>query len=166
MRYAVLIAVITLGCASVQPPAPPAAPTTMYVRAPIDAAWTAAVQFFADSRVPISTIDKASGLIASKDFGLSADLFKRWADCGTLKDGSPSIKNVDAWMAKGLARAGADFNVFLRPAADSTAIRVNIGIHAEAINPMAYNRLTPVNCVATDAFERELVEYVRVHAKQ
>ena len=151
-------------CAPVQPPAPAPAPQTAYVRAPFDAVWARAVQFFADTRVPISTIDKSSGLLVSKDFGLSAGLFKRWGNCGTLKDGSPAIKNVDAWLEKGMARAYADFNVFVRPDGDSTAVQVNSGIRAEALNPMAQNRLTPVNCVGNGAFERDLVEYIRANA--
>lgn len=165
MRRLLLVGCTALACTSVQPPAPVPAPQTVYIHAPMDAVWASAVQFFADTRIPISTIDKASGLMASKDFEISAELFKRWGDCGTLKDGTPSINNVDGWMKRGMARAYSDFNVFVRPAGDSTAVRVNVGIRATAMNPMAQNRLTPVNCVASNGFQNELVEFIRRNAK-
>ena len=107
-----------------QPPAP--APTPVphdaYIHAPYDAVWSSAVQYFADTRIPISTIDKASGLMASKDFSLSGDLIVRWVTCAN-KDGSPramKAENTDRAMAAGMGRASADFNVFLRAAGDST----------------------------------------------
>ena len=95
--------------------------------------WSSAVQYFADTRIPISTIDKASGLIASKDFALSGDLIVRWVSCAN-KDGSPRAMKAEATdraMKSGMGRASADFNVFLRPAGDSTLVRVNPYIRVE-----------------------------------
>jgi len=154
-----LVVVLTLGCAGVNPPAPAPAPTTMYVRAPIDAAWTAAVQFFTDAGISINTSDKASGLLAAKDFPMSAEQVGRWADCGTLRRGGSAMKELQDWMGKGWARAQGDFGVSLRPAADSTAVRVTVGFRAETSGNPKY-----VPCVTSNVFEREMFEYIRAHA--
>ena len=159
------VAVLASACTSVTPPAPAPAPADAYVRANVDRTWPAIVQFFADTRIPISTIDKASGIVASKDFALTGDIAQRFLDCGTTKDGKAAVTGIDQFIAKGLARASGDFNVFVRPSGDSTAVRVNVGYRVESMNPMAYNRFTPVNCVTSGAFERDLVEYIRKNAR-
>src|SRR5262245_16194028 len=71
MRGATVVMAIVMSsvCAKAQQPGgQPPAPQTVYIHAPFDAVWGATVEAFANNRLPISTIDKASGLLVSKDF--------------------------------------------------------------------------------------------------
>lgn len=168
MRTAIVtVFLATTACISAPtPPATPPAPQAVYVRAPYDAVWSSTVRFFAESHIPISTIDKASGLIASKEFALSGDLIVRWVNCAN-RDGSPvkmRAENTDKAMAAGLGRASADFNVFMKSQGDSTLLRVNPYIRVES-KAMMGGGWTPSNCVANGAFERDLTEYITANAE-
>src|ERR1044072_6858584 len=81
LRIAVA-AVSLVGCVSIKPPELPPTPSHTYVRAPVDSVWQRDIGFFADARIPIQTIEKASGLIASTRFRLSTSQTRDWADCG------------------------------------------------------------------------------------
>lgn len=158
MRGAIAVTAVLLAVASNAHGQQPA--QTVYVQAPFEAVWGATIEFFANSRVPISTIDKASGLVVAKDLQLTSDLFKRWATCHVKQD-------VPLHIKRGLGRATTDFNVFLRGAGDSTALRVNAGIRAEIVNPLLGRpfQFVPVNCEGNGTFDRELTEYIAAHAK-
>lgn len=162
MRTLLLLVAVT-GCASgarYVDPNPSPVPATVYVRSRFDAAWSAAVQFFADTRVPIGTIEKASGLIASKDFALDLAGLRHWADCGTV-NGQPYVDIIDQGFMTGVA----DFNVFVQPAGDSTAIRVNVGVRSR-LNPRYAATFGDRDiCESNGVFEREVVEYIRLNAK-
>ena len=146
------LAVALVGCATLQPPAAVEPMKDVYVRAPFDSVWTRAVAFFADARVPISTIDRSSGLIASRAFTLDFAQLQLWGDCGSA-NGKPLLEQVNAAVMRG----SADFNVLVKPAGDSTAVRVNVGIQGSRMNPFAGNSFTPDHCVSSGAFERALI---------
>lgn len=134
------------------PPAPPPAPRDTYVRVPFDSAWQGVIAYFADTRVPISTLDKASGLVVSRDFVLSFPLLKLWGDCGKIR-GYPVLDQARPFSAT----ATADFNVFLRPAGDSTAVRVNFGLRGFAMN----GKFRDTPCVSNGKFEEGMIERIR-----
>lgn len=140
------------GCATIVPPAQPAAPTTMYVRAAYDTVWERTISFFADSRIPIQTIDKASGLIATTKFALTGEALDRWADCGKTSDGASALAKLES--VHNTPRVVVDFNVFIRPTADSASVRINLGLSANADSPMGS---VSVVCVSNGRFERELL---------
>jgi hypothetical protein len=142
-----------IGCSQVIPPATPPTPTpkSTYVKAPFDAVWSAVVEYFADTRIPIQTIDKASGIIASKGFELGPELRLSWMDCGTA-GGKPLVEQANDVM-----KANADFNVFVRPTGDSTEIRLNVGMNGSRMTPFAGNQYTEQKCISNGKFEEGLL---------
>jgi uncharacterized lipoprotein len=141
-------------CATQVPPTELAPEPERIARAPFDSIWTRVIAVFADARIPIQTIEKASGLIVSRPFTLPDSLEREWINCGTL-----STTNEDAitWMQKNnnTLDAAIDFNVFVRPLGDSTAVRVNAGVTATAMAPAGR---VPFKCVSTGVFERQLLQ--------
>jgi hypothetical protein len=144
------------GCRQTHVPQPaPDAPNEAYLRAPRDAVWQGVIAFFADSRMPIATIDKESGLIASRAFALSSDQRLAWMHCGSA-GGASVVEPADSAV-----RAEADFNVLVRPAGASTAVRVNVGFNASRVNPVRGDRYAPLECMSNGTFERALLNAIR-----
>lgn len=156
---AIAAAVAAGACVTNTPPAPPPAPQDAYVRAPFDSVWTAVVSYFADTRVPIGTIDKTSGLIASRAFTLPDDAVRAWANCGTTSSGESAVERL--YSINNPPRLSADFNVFVQPRGDSTAVRVNLGLTGQARSPGGMVALT---CVTNGKFEEGLIAHVRARA--
>lgn len=149
--FAVIVFLPIAACATIAPPRP-VTPTTTYIRLPFDTTWTRVVRFFADAQVPIQTIDRSSGVIASGPFRLPADRVEAWADCGTMSNGETAIARLAA--IKNFPVITATFNVFLQPTRDSTSVRVNLGLDGTADSPGGPTKL---RCVTNGAFERDLV---------
>ena len=149
------LCLVAVGCATVVPPAAPPPPKESFVAAPFDTVWQRAVAFFANSRVPIQTIEKSSGLIASTRFQMPFDQIEAWADCGNASSGGSTIARLKA--INNLPTVLADFNVLLRPVGDSTAVRVNLGYSATVRAPAG---MVQLQCVTNGAFEQALTAYV------
>lgn len=147
------------GCASTRN-ATPFQMADTYIKAPYDAVWQSAVAYFADARVPIATIDKQSGLIASRQVSLSKDQMIRWLDCGSYGDRPMVNKLADDWKLS----AVVDFNVFMRPLTDSTSARVNLTVSAQSqqVFSMAMGK---AQCESSGAFEKALVAHLAESAR-
>jgi hypothetical protein len=119
---ALLAAALLAGC-SMSTPAPAPAVAQVVVGAPLDSVWPRVIAFFANNNVPVQTLEKASGLIASQPLDLSSEQRRAWLACG--KALGVTIKpERDGFHAR------TTFNVFVRPIADSTSVRVNMAVHA------------------------------------
>jgi hypothetical protein len=155
-RVALCLCCVATACLGIKPPAQPPTPTDTYIRAPFDTTWQRVIGFFADSRVPIQTIEKASGLIVSTKFRLSDEQTLVWADCGRGRGGTAfeAVKR----MGLGLPLVLADFNVFVRPSVDSTAVRVNLTLNGE--NDLQVSGHTSMVCVTNGKFEQALIARV------
>ena len=81
------------------------------IAAPFEKTWNAVIDVFASQSIPISTIDKSSGLIVSSGFFLSGDVAKNWATCGR------GLINLN-WAKR------ADFNVLVRATGTGSSARV------------------------------------------
>lgn len=85
-----LVAVVGLSLACVQPgpllappPAPPRDPKP--VEASFGRTWDAVIERFAEDRIPIRTIERASGFLATEPMPVPSSMNEEadWADCGT-----------------------------------------------------------------------------------
>lgn len=160
-RIAVTVALLVMSaCYPVRPPESAPAPDAT-IAAPVDAVWSAVIEAFADVRVPIETIEKASGLVATRTFRLTFDQLKAWGNCG-VANGKPLLEQVNAQVMYGTA----DFNVFVRPTADGTLVRVNLGVQGYRMNPYQNNQFTPDVCVSSGAFERNLLAFVQARTRE
>jgi hypothetical protein len=119
------------------------APAESIVPVPFDAVWPRIVAFFANANVPIQTVEKASGLIASQRLTLSPDQIGSWLHCETL--------DLQEWMQ---ATFTSTFNVFARPTGDSTYVRVNVAITAVVATDIGPLHL---DCVSKGRFEQQLL---------
>jgi hypothetical protein len=129
------------------------------IPATFDAAWQGTVAYFADARIPIATIDKSSGLIASREVALTKDQMIKWLDCGDLGGKSQAKNLAENWNLNAIV----DFNVFLRPMADSTAARVNLTVNAKSNTLFAKN--AKAECESSGVFEKTLVTQVTESAR-
>jgi hypothetical protein len=76
------ILLVALGCAPPSSPAAPPAPrSATTVAASFDRTWSAVIDAFAARNIPIRTIDRTSGLIATDDLAVGRE-GGQWADCG------------------------------------------------------------------------------------
>ena len=148
---------VAAACPSYTPPQTHAVPAQYIVHADFNATWTEIIAFFAESKVPIQTIDKSSGLISSKGFE-SAEF---WLDCGTITDGLMTQTTNNGRLA--------DFNVFVRDLGrDSTSVRINFSGY-EVITTMVAGANGPTtsrrSCTTTGEFEKALAGHITAAAQ-
>lgn len=155
MKQHVAIAAL-VGVAAACLSAPQLAPVT---RTPLDVAasfertWQAAVDMFTEQNIPIRTIDRASGLIATD--GLNVPVNARstsWADCG--RSGGAPIRPT-----------AAVYNVLVRGDSSHTTIRVTTRWVALTRDPLTWAWQT-VECVSTGKWEDGAEADVKARAEQ
>lgn len=78
----ILSFIILASCSSYKPPKTYNFPTEMEFNMTYDEIWTRVISLFADAGIPIKTLDKSSGLIATET-NLNAQDFATVMDCGT-----------------------------------------------------------------------------------
>jgi hypothetical protein len=80
-RNLAALLLLLLACVKYQPP-PPAQPRDgTHVPASMGQTWDAVIDLFAQRNIPIRTIERASGIIATEGLNVGED-GKLWADCG------------------------------------------------------------------------------------
>lgn len=144
---ATIAAALPIGCARphVNAPAPAA---ESIVRVPFDVAWPRVIAFFANSNVPIQTLDKASGLIASQQLALSPYQRLTWVNCK-----SNFFNEITAVASSGSSYSG-NFNVLARSLGDSTYVRVNFSVSAFITTK---NGPAAIDCASNGRFEQQLL---------
>jgi uncharacterized lipoprotein len=140
------------GCITYVPPAVSVIPGQFVIHAPYDQAWSAMVTYFADTKVAIQTMDKASGVMASQPFAAS----KEWLSCGARKGGliidrTPLSKDIQFTLFVG---AYGD---------DSTTVRFNVSGTTRVSVTDANGNVTEdvLPCTSTGKFEAQLVDWLR-----
>jgi hypothetical protein len=120
-----------------------------------DATWRALVRAFQAENVPLRTVAKDSGVIATDAFVSPIGVY---ADCGRL--GDVAIEG-EALVA---------FTVFVQPASDgATEIQINAKMRTQAFRRGSSGKLKsdPVyQCVSTGRFEANLGDTVRRLVKE
>jgi hypothetical protein len=108
------LAILTVvGCATpaIAPPTPRA---TMDVGASFGRTWDAVIEQFAERNIPIKTLDRTSGLIATDNLEVGRSL-RDAADCGKDWAGSTSIYRP----------TNVSYNVLVRGDSNRSSVRVN-----------------------------------------
>jgi hypothetical protein len=140
-----LVLAFTSGCVTFKPPRtvpPDRTPTP--VDASFDRSWDAVIDVFAERNIPISTIDRSSGLIATTPLSVGTDGLV-WADCGTEMD------------APLLPESGT-YNVLVRGDSAASTVRVNV---RWAPGPRSL-----AGCVTKGVYEAELEELIAAIAEE
>ena len=120
-----------------------------------DATWRALVRALQAENVPLRTVAKDSGVIASDDFVSPIGVY---ADCGRLGD-----ERIEG-------EALVAFTVFVQPKGDSeTDIQINAKMRTQAYRRGSSGKLKSdqvYQCVSTGRFEANLGDTVRRLVKQ
>ncbi len=122
------------------------------VNASFERTWNAVIDVFAERNIPIATIDKTSGLIATRSLLISAaeDTVRTWIDCG------------DAWGVYKVAYA--EYNVLVR--GDSVRSTVKISAAWNFQQSMGMFGEHKGNCVTKHVWERAAEADIRARAER
>lgn len=109
--------------------------------------WGGIVAWFAENSIPIKTIEKASGLIAT-EYGLGAN--DGFCDCGT----SGTYQTV--------SDRTASFNVLVQPVDAGTRVTVTVSCSGKLTTTDLYGSKAPtvstIDCNSTGSIESQLFE--------
>lgn len=150
-----LVVVAGSGCMipTYSPPGPAPERAARRVAAPFDRTWNAVIDMFAARNIPISTIDKSSGFIATQQLRTGKEAAP-WADCGSD-------------MGIGIVPTNATYNVLVR--GDSTASTVRVTVSWAVIVPPSTSPFaaTPnYQCVTTGVWEDDAERTIAAAAQR
>lgn len=137
-------AVLSSACSAYKPPAPPTPREATEVAASMGNTWDAVIDMFAARNIPIRTIERASGIIATDQLSVGDEGF-RWADCGQHNGTT-------------LSPDAAIYNVLVR--GDSTSAVVKATVRWTRANASAVSE-----CSTSHVWERELETAVKAQAE-
>jgi hypothetical protein len=114
-RRVLVIAIVPslVGCSHVVPPGPPAPNPPMVVAASFGRTWDAVIEQFAEQTIPIKTIERASGLVATDQLTVDPSLWSA-ADCGKDRDGRAFVPSH------------VTYNVLVRGDSARSTVRVTV----------------------------------------
>jgi hypothetical protein len=146
---AATVAVILLisGCAQPRPPAPSPVREETVVNAGFAGTWDATIDHFAEDNIPISTIDRASGFIATTRLAVDRGTAAMASDCGSGQGLAAGIRVV---------ATQAIYNVLVRGDEESSTVRVT----ASWSNPEA-----SWACTTTGVWETEMEGAIKRRAE-
>ena len=137
-------AVLSSACSAYKPPAPPTPREATEVAASMGNTWDAVIDMFAARNIPIRTIERASGIIATDQLSVGDEGF-RWADCGQHNGTT-------------LSPDAAIYNVLVR--GDSTSAVVKATVRWTRTNASSV-----IECSTSHIWERELETAVKARAQ-
>ena len=141
-----ILLLLVVACQSL-PPAPAPAREATVVAASFTATWDAAIDHFAEDNIPISTIERASGLIATSRLSVGLGTATMASDCGAVR----ILEQVEHTRAR-----FAVYNILVRGDERSSTVRVTVAWS----NPDA-----EFECVTTGAWEKAAEEVIRMRAE-
>jgi hypothetical protein len=142
-------ALFLAGCSFYEPPPTPVPREATQVDASIGHTWDAVIDLFAARNIPIRTIERASGLIASDLLGVNEADEKegKWGSCGTV-DGQRIAPNY------------AIYNVLVRGDSASATVRTTV-----RWSYVVERSTRPQECTSTYVWERDLEQDVKERAE-
>ena len=150
-RIVLALAAALIGCAKVTPPGPPVPHSAMDVSASFGRTWDAAIDQMTQRTLPIKTIERVSGLIATDV--LTADS-THWteADCG---------KDLDRVA---FVPSHATFNVLVRGDSAHSTVRVTVRWMSVGLNES--KRVISVICSTRGVWETRLENQIKEVAER
>jgi hypothetical protein len=143
---AALVMLACAACAPQQLPAPvTVAPTP--VHAPFAATWNAVIDVLASQNIPISTMERASGFVATAPPMVGRD-GKAWAECG-----NQGIAHLDPDRAT--------YNVRVRETGDSSTVQATVRFTSGS--GVGFDLMR--ECSTKGVWEQQFAEAVKAHAE-
>lgn len=141
---------VILACMRTIPPAPPVPRDAMNVAAPFDRTWSAVIDVFAAKNIPIRTLDRSSGFIATDRLSVGSGTLGRephpYADCGS------------AQLLGYYPPTDATYNIRVKGAASSSTVQVNV-LWVSTIPPSS------PQCSTKGVWETELESAIKARAE-
>jgi hypothetical protein len=145
MRRPLAFLLLCVACNSYQAPLPPAPRDATLVSASAGLTWDAVVDLFAARNIPIRTIERASGFVATDELSVGAE-GRKWADCGKLN----SVR---------LGPERAIYNVLVRGDSASSSVKATVRWTYSAA------KLGVIECATSHAWEEGFEAEVKAHAE-
>jgi hypothetical protein len=139
-------ALVCAACTSYQAPLPPAPHDATHVSASAGQTWDAVVDVFAARNIPIRTIERATGLVATDELTVGTE-GRKWADCGKLNS-----------VLLGPDRA--IYSVLVRGDSATSSVKVTARWTHSAAKPGA------IECSTNHAWEEGFEAAVKTHAER
>lgn len=137
MRGILVIAgILVMGCRYVPPTSSPS-PEELPTGGSFDATWSAVIDYFAEHKIPVKTLERASGFVVAEYLWNDDTRVLGSADCGRRGN-------------TGFAPDVATFNVRVKPAGREATIRITTD----------YARADRKRCESTGVWERQIVNRV------
>jgi hypothetical protein len=147
MRAPAALVMLALAACAPKPPGEPAPGEAAVVAAPFGATWDAVIDVMASQNIPISTMERASGFVATTSLSVGPE-GKAWADCGYNGIAHP-------------VPAQATYNVRVRELRDSSTVQVTVRWSTGGTSSF-----DPVReCSTTGIWEKQFAEAVKSHAE-
>jgi hypothetical protein len=133
---------LLVGCVAPTPPPPAPIRDAAVVATDFQHTWDAAIDHFAEGNIPIATIERASGILATSRLSVGRELARQFSDCG---------KNE--WGAARYATSVV-YNVLVRGDSSGSTVRVTASWS------------TPdMECSTTGAWEAATEEAIQARAE-
>jgi hypothetical protein len=145
MRPRLAFLLLCVACNSYQAPLPPAPRDATQVSASAGQTWDAVVDLFAARNIPIRTIERASGFVATDELSVGAE-GRKWADCGKLNS-----------MRLGPERA--IYNVLVRGDSATSSVKATVRWTYSAA------KLGTIECSTSHAWEEGFEAEVKTHVE-
>jgi hypothetical protein len=133
-------------CYKYQPPAPPQPRNATSVDATLGETWDAVIDLFATRNIPIRTIERVSGIIATEGLSVDSADGVTWADCGRFGDRQIPANN-------------AIYNVLVRGDSATSTVRATVRWDRRSL------KLGDVECTSNYVWERGLEQGVKDQAE-
>jgi hypothetical protein len=137
---------LLLGCYGYKPPAPPSPHDGTPVTASTARTWDAVIDIFASRNIPIRTIERVSGIIATEELSVGPE-GRRWADCGTSGGGR-------------LRPDHATYNVLVRGDSATATVKATVRWVGSG------EKEGPIECSTTHVWEQDFEYDVKARAEQ
>src|SRR5215213_11904 len=135
---------VLASCSSYEPPPPPEPRDATLVNASMGRTWDAVIDMFTARNIPIRTIERASGIIATDQLSVGEE-GRGWADCGQ-NNGST------------LAPDAAIYNVLVRGDSTSAVVKATVRWTRTIAS-------STIECSTSHIWERELETAVKTRAQ-
>lgn len=144
-----LALVLAIAACTPVPPAPPAPHSAMDVAAPASKTWDAVIDVFASKNIPIKTMDRSSGFIATEEMQVPFTPRQEspYADCG---------------KKMGIAQPPTHANYNIRVKGDSSRSTVQVSVFWKDVNPAAHSS---DQCSSKGVWETEAETEIKARAE-
>lgn len=118
----------------------------------MDRLWLAVIDFFADRNIPIRTLDRVSGFIATEPLSVRDSKAEGWADCGSTDNGP-------------LSPTGATYNVRVRGDSVRSTVQITVRWTGYFEDAMVARNSRPVDCVTLNSWEADAETIIKTRAE-